>query len=60
MGQAENKVASFDEEATSKEVIKLREKFQYGTETILDNAVVKKLVNEAKELIETAKLDLKQ
>src|SRR3989338_11603271 len=31
------KIASFDEQAKKDEVIKLREEFQYGTSTILDN-----------------------
>ena len=54
------KIASFDEEAASEEVIKIREKFQYGTETILDNTIVKKLVDEATEFIETSRIDLKR
>lgn len=54
------KIASFDEKSTTQEVIKLREQFQYGTETILAAGRVKRLVDEAKELIEKTKLDLKK
>jgi uncharacterized protein (UPF0332 family) len=54
------KIASFDEKSTSQEIIKLREEFQYGTETILAIERVKKIVDEAKELIEKTRLDLKK
>lgn len=53
-------IASFDEKSTSEEIIKLREKFQYGTETVLDSTIVKKLVDEAKEFIEIVREDLKR
>ena len=54
------KIASFDEQAKKDEVIKLREEFQYGTSTILDNAIVKKMVEEATQFIEFVRLDLKR
>lgn len=54
------RIASFDEKSTSEEIIKLREKFQYGTETVLDSTIVKKLVDEAKEFIEIVREDLKR
>ncbi|MBU0627644.1 MAG: HEPN domain-containing protein [Nanoarchaeota archaeon] len=54
------KIASFDEKSASDEIINLREKFQYGTETILDTSIVKKLVDEAKEFIEAVREDLKR
>lgn len=54
------KIASFNEKSTSEEIIKLREKFQYGTETVLDSTIVKKLVDEAKEFIEIVREDLKR
>jgi len=52
------RISSFDEE--SEEIVKLREEFQYGTGTMMDSAIVKKLVDEAKEFVETARLDLKR
>jgi uncharacterized protein (UPF0332 family) len=52
-----NKIATF-EETTKKETIKLREDFQYGTETMLDTAIIRRVIDEAKELIETVRLDI--
>ncbi len=54
------KIVSFDENSKTEEIIKLREKFQYGTETSLSNEIIMNIVGEAKELIETVKLDLKK
>jgi len=53
-------IASFDEKSTAQETVKLREEFQYGTETILAIERVKKIIDEAKEIIETTKIDLKK
>ena len=53
-------IASFDEKSKAQEIIKLREEFQYGTETILAVDIVKKIIDEAKEIIETTKIDLKK
>ena len=41
------------------EVIKLREEFQYGTDTIFEEKKVKKLVDETKEFIELVRAALK-
>ena len=54
------KIASFDGRAKTQEIIKLREEFQYGTETILATGRIKEIIDEAKELIETTKMDLKK
>jgi len=53
------KIASFDEKSSSADIIKLREEFQYGTETVLAVERVRKIVDEAKELIEKTKMDLR-
>ncbi len=54
------KIADFDEnKMEDEEVIKLREEFQYGTDTIFEEKKVKKLVDETKEFIELVRAALK-
>ena len=46
------KIGSFDEsELEGKEIIKLREEFQYGAETVMDVAKVNQLVEDTKEFV---------
>ena len=55
------RIASFDEnKLEEEEIIKLREEFQYGTETIMDADEVKNLVNETREFIDMVKEELKK
>lgn len=55
------RIASFDENTLDeKEIIKLRETFQYGTETIMDDAEIKNMVHETQEFIDIVKEELKE
>lgn len=55
------RIACFDEhKLDEKEIIKLREAFQYGTETIMDDAEIKNLVRETQEFIDIVKEELKE
>jgi len=54
------KISSFDKKQTEEEIIQLREEFQYGTETILNQKKVKKLMEDAKEFIEVVREVLKE
>jgi uncharacterized protein (UPF0332 family) len=54
------RIASFDENSEAEEFIRLREEFQYGTATAIDREIAQSLVQEAKEFVEAARLDLKR
>lgn len=49
------KIATFDDKMEEEEIIKLREEFQYGTDTLYDNEKIKKLLDDTKEFIDIVK-----
>jgi len=54
------RIASFDESDMDKTtILKTREEFQYGTDTIMDSTEVKKLVDETKEFIQMVEEEMK-
>ena len=56
-----NKIGSFDEDKLEDEgIIKLREKFQYGIGTTVDNSKIKQLVGDTTEFIDVVREVLKK
>ncbi|MEA2036480.1 MAG: HEPN domain-containing protein [Nanoarchaeota archaeon] len=53
------RITSSDEKLEGEEIINLREEFQYGTDTIMEDERVKKLVEETKEFIDKVRVALK-
>ena len=45
------KIASFEDNLESEDVLNLREKFQYGTEAAVDDAKINELVRDTKEFV---------
>lgn len=55
------KIGSFEESRLEgEEIIKLREEFQYGTESVIDETKVRQLVDDTKEFIDIVKVLLKK
>lgn len=54
------KMASFEENLDEETIIALREEFQYGTESVVDDAKMNELINNTREFIEFVKAVLKK
>ncbi|HLC63176.1 MAG TPA: HEPN domain-containing protein [Candidatus Nanoarchaeia archaeon] len=54
------RIASFNENLDKDDIITLREKFQYGTEAVVDNSKINDLLNDTKEFIQIVKMVLKK
>ena len=54
------KISSFEGNLDGENIVSLREKFQYGTEAVVDDAKMKELVNNTREFIETVRVALKK
>ncbi|MBL7054741.1 hypothetical protein ISS05_03200 [Candidatus Woesearchaeota archaeon] len=54
-----HKIADFYDDL-EEDIIRLREEFQYGAKTILDDTKIKELVNDSKEFVEIVRVFLKK
>jgi len=52
------RISSFGDDHNADDIITLREEFQYGTDAVLEEPKIKKLLNDAKEFIEIVREEL--